>query len=176
MAAIVTNTGLKAKEAFTKAFDLCFHDERTISAAIIVDDNSKVDDFNSLEKILAPVIRALRWTLATRDIFKDEIPELAEENFSSYKVHNSYRLGYLSHVIPLELILIRVSPSEIICLGKDIYTNDVAYGLLDTRSKRITTGVGPSLTTHVLGELHGAFLSHYLSRDLSGVLNVRSDA
>ena len=176
MAAPVTNTGLKSKESISKAFDLCFNDERTLSAGVIVDDSSNIDDFNALESTLSPILRALRWTLATRDIFKTDIPNLAEENFSPYKVHESYRLGYLAHVIPLELLLIRVSPSDIICFGKDIHTEHVAYALLNTRSKTITAGVGPTLTNAALGELHGTLLANYLSRDLAGVLYARSDA
>ena len=176
MATLVTNTGLKSKESISKAFDLCFNDERTLSAGVIVDDSSNIDDFNALENTLSPILRALRWTLATLDIFKTEIPNLAEENFSPYKVHESYRLGYLAHVIPLELLLIRVSPSDIICLGKDIHTEHVAYALLNTRSKTITAGVGSTLINAALSELHGTFLANYLSRDLSGVLNACSDA
>ena len=176
MAAPVTDNGLKSKELISKTFDLCFNDERTLNAGIIVDNSSKIEDFNALEKILSPMLRALRWTQSTWDIFETDIPELAEENFSPYKVHESYRLGYLAHVIPLELLLIRVSPSEIICFGKDIHTGHVSYGLLNTRSKTITAGIGPKLINKVLGELHGALLANYLSRDLSGVLNARSDA
>lgn len=176
MAAPVTNAGLKSKESISKAFDLCFNDERTLSAGVIVDDSANIDDFNALENTLSPILRALRWTLATRDIFKTEIPNLAEENFTPYKVHESYCLGYLAHVIPLDLLLIRVSPSEIICFGKDIHTEHVAYALLNTRSKTITAGVGPNLINNALGELHGAFLANYLSRDLAGVLYARSDA
>ena len=176
MAAPVTDTGLKSKEFISKAFDLCFNDERTLNAGIIVDNSSNMEDFNALEKILSPILRALRWTQATRDIFKTDIPELAEENFSPYKVHESYRLGYLAHVIPLELLLIRVSPSDIICFGKDIHTGHVSYALLNTRSKTITAGIGPTLINKALGELHGALLANYLGRDLSGVLNARSDA
>ena len=172
----VTDAGLKSKEFISKAFDLCFNDERTLNAGIIVDDSSNMEDFNALEKILSPILRALRWTQATREIFKVDIPELAEENFSLYKVHESYRLGYLAHVIPLQLLLIRVSPSEIICFGKDIHTADVTYGLLNTRSKTITAGIGRTLVNSALGELHGALLANYLSRDLSGVLNARSDS
>ena len=176
MAKPVTDAGLNSKESISKAFDLCFNDAFTLSASVIVDDSTKIEDFNALEKTLVPILRALRWTMTTCDIFKTNIPDLAEENFSPYKVHESYRLGYLVHVIPVELLLIRVSPTDIICLGKDIHTQHVAYGLLNTDSKTITTGIGLTMITAALGELHGALLTNYLARDLSGALHAYSDA
>lgn len=171
----VNDSGLKLKFALTESFNVCFHDKMTKSASIIIDDSSNIDDFQTLDRTLSPLLRSLKWSLTTHDIYTGDIPNLASENFDPYKVHETYRLGYLSHIMPLELIIVRVSPNEILYFGKDIYTNEVAYGKLNTETKKMVSSSHMSDAVKVVGDLHATLLLSYLNRDLSEVLNVHNN-